>query len=492
MVDGLLEAWAGGLPIGFTGFPAASAVAQESTIVKFGTYSAKVEVQGGETSAAMRYTLPYGRIVKAFLKNYNSSDYKWTLSGEGVSEYYCELAAGGDPGIVLRTGSGRVVFLNGAVATEGSMGSLAAGQWDFGDNDSLGFSTLYVRTAGSTDPDAEATNYVQGQWDLPQLTVRAWAYKPETNGVNPRIAIRYADTGQTLSKSMTIPTDQWTPITATFYLDPSRTSAEVFFWAKISGGTPGELCYFDGIEIVEGTITSPVYDDSRGTEGNFRVGGTLLQAGAVGTMTGNETFTYTSGNQFIKDPGGAARTFNPSGSFPALTEITVINTADSAEAITFDSGTLGAVIRQNQRGTFLYTGSAWTVKSITNLAGDKQQFSFMQSDVAAAQAAVALDVLGLAGNTEYVLPYAGSVVGISIASNDARTAGTLTVDATIDGAVTGLQAILDAANTQYKATTQARELDTFAAGQRIGVKITTDAGWLPVTADIVVTVIVEM
>ena len=116
---------------------------------------------------------------------------------------------------------------------------------------------------------------------------------------------------------------------------------------------------------------------------------------------------------------------------------------------------------------------------------------FMQADVAANQAAVALNVLGLAGNTEITLPKGGSIVGISIASNDARTAGTLTVDATINGTATGLQAVLDATNTQYHHANQVKDTDTFSAGDRVGVKITTDAGWLPVTADIVVLVLCE-
>ena len=117
---------------------------------------------------------------------------------------------------------------------------------------------------------------------------------------------------------------------------------------------------------------------------------------------------------------------------------------------------------------------------------------FMQQNVAASQSAVAIPVLGLAGNTEIVMPKPGSVVGISIASNEVRTGGTLTVDITINGAAPGLQAVLDGTNTQYHYATQDRRLDAFVAGDRLGVKITTDAGWLPTTADIVVMVLVEV
>lgn len=113
-----------------------------------------------------------------------------------------------------------------------------------------------------------------------------------------------------------------------------------------------------------------------------------------------------------------------------------------------------------------------------------------RADVAASQSAVALKLN--ANNDELVMPRNGSIVAITVASNAARTAGTLTVKPTVNGAEQLLSAVLDAANTQFKSTTQAVGTETFTAGQRIGVKITTDATWAPITADIVVTVYVSM
>ena len=132
------------------------------------------------------------------------------------------------------------------------------------------------------------------------------------------------------------------------------------------------------------------------------------------------------------------------------------------------------------------------IGDISAAGGFKQPFGFSRQNVAASLSAVALNIQGSSDNTEYVMPYAGSIIGISIAANAARSAGTLTVDATIDGSVTGLQAILNASNTQYHYGTQAKDSDAFTAGQRVGVKITTDASWAPTTADIVVTIFVEM
>lgn len=116
---------------------------------------------------------------------------------------------------------------------------------------------------------------------------------------------------------------------------------------------------------------------------------------------------------------------------------------------------------------------------------------FFQDNVAASQSAVALVVGHSATVTEFEMPWAGSIVGIQIVSNEARTADTLTVDATINGTVSGLQAVLDGTNTTHHSSTQAKDTDAFNAGDRVGCKITTGGSWTPTTADIAVTVYVS-
>lgn len=85
-----------------------------------------------------------------------NATYKWTASGSGTNEYYCEIAAGGDPSISEPTS----VLVNGASATEGTLGSLSNNEWAYGDNDTLGYSTVYVRD-DTQDPDLENLHYVQ-------------------------------------------------------------------------------------------------------------------------------------------------------------------------------------------------------------------------------------------------------------------------------------------------------------------------------------------
>lgn len=80
---------------------------------------------------------------------YTSDDYKWTASSSGTNEYYCELAGSGDPSI---SDNPDYVTLDNKKITEGTIGSLNDHQWAYGDNDTLGYSTLYIRDE-SGDPD---------------------------------------------------------------------------------------------------------------------------------------------------------------------------------------------------------------------------------------------------------------------------------------------------------------------------------------------------
>lgn len=118
---------------------------------------------------------------------------------------------------------------------------------------------------------------------------------------------------------------------------------------------------------------------------------------------------------------------------------------------------------------------------------------FTQDQVADAQAAVAMNILETSAATstlnvtEYVMPFDFEIVAITIVANTPRTAGTLTVDATIDGTVTGHQAALNATDTTRARATQGRDADSGVAGSRVGVKLTTSS-WTPVAANIAVMV----
>lgn len=87
-----------------------------------------------------------------------NSTYKWTAGGGGTAEYYCELAGGGDPSLTEPTSCTTDGTFR--LDTNGSVDSLNAGEWDWADSDTLGYSTVYVRLDDDADPDTKATDFV--------------------------------------------------------------------------------------------------------------------------------------------------------------------------------------------------------------------------------------------------------------------------------------------------------------------------------------------
>ena len=94
------------------------------------------------------------------------------------------------------------------------------------------------------------------------------------------------------------------------------------------------------------------------------------------------------------------------------------------------------------------------------------------------------NIQGIEAQLPVVMSRAGSIVGLSVASSEARTAGTATFEVYKDGTATGLTAVLNAIDTQYVDASQAASLDTFVAGNRLDVRVTTDGSWAPATADV--------
>jgi hypothetical protein len=95
--------------------------------------------------------------------------FAWTASGSGTNEYYVRTAANGNPGFVATPPASNGVYIAGSAATNGTIGALTAGQWAYGDNDTLGYSTIYVRLSGGGDPDAQDADHVQFR-QIPQAT----------------------------------------------------------------------------------------------------------------------------------------------------------------------------------------------------------------------------------------------------------------------------------------------------------------------------------
>lgn len=99
--------------------------------------------------------------VNDLLAGPDQGSYQWTASASGTNEYYLEASGGGDPGLTFAAPD-HAFYLDGALMTEGSLGSLADHEYGVGDNDTLGFTTLYVRD-DSGDPDTSGAEIIQSR-----------------------------------------------------------------------------------------------------------------------------------------------------------------------------------------------------------------------------------------------------------------------------------------------------------------------------------------
>jgi len=91
---------------------------------------------------------------------------------------------------------------------------------------------------------------------------------------------------------------------------------------------------------------------------------------------------------------------------------------------------------------------------------------------------------------EIVMIRAGSITGVCTRYTSTVTAGTIDVEVYKNGAATGLIAQLNTTDTVFKATTQAKDADTFVAGDRIKLQYTT-AGLTPTAGDLKASVEIE-
>lgn len=104
---------------------------------------------------------------------------------------------------------------------------------------------------------------------------------------------------------------------------------------------------------------------------------------------------------------------------------------------------------------------------------------FSHPNVAASQTDLEI-YRGSGGDTALlrtVAPFPGSVVGLAVRVENARTAGTLTVEWAKAGVGQTLAVVIDDDPTQKGYSVQLPQTETFVAGDELGVVITTDGSW---------------
>ena len=120
---------------------------------------------------------------------------------------------------------------------------------------------------------------------------------------------------------------------------------------------------------------------------------------------------------------------------------------------------------------------------------------WVQAQVAASQAAVAMPIEasratnGASLVTERVMPWAGSVVALSARASTAAGAGLCKVEVTVNGTVQAYGALTIDTNQNARLTIDADRV-RFVAGDRLGVKITTNGVWNGTTSDLAATAFV--
>lgn len=128
------------------------------------------------------------------------------------------------------------------------------------------------------------------------------------------------------------------------------------------------------------------------------------------------------------------------------------------------------------------------MESIRQLAS-KSRFSvdgWFQDNVAASQTDVQLTrfAAGTKPNV-WIAPRVGSVVAFWVKSNEARTAGTLTIELFKNGTQLGTEAItLNATQTIFNVNYVKAGVLPFKAADELDLRITTTGSWTPTTADI--------
>lgn len=131
-------------------------------------------------------------------------------------------------------------------------------------------------------------------------------------------------------------------------------------------------------------------------------------------------------------------------------------------------------------------GSAWTAVNAPAWERYQPAEQWAQNDVAAGQTNVDLEALVSTLFDTWKAPRAGSIVGLTTRLSEAVTAETLTITVTINGTEGTLSIAHTAgANPSGGIATQAPgTADNYAAGDLLGVSITTTGGFTPVTTDI--------
>jgi len=237
-----------------------------------------------------------------------NASYAWTVSGSGTNEYYCRTSGGANPSL---TASGSVtVDGNYNLASSGSVGSLAAGTYAWGDNDALGYTTLYVRLSNGLDPDTMRT---RGQPGYVSYGGGGTDYSQQASAERTWLAA-----GGTYTNNLNITNATPSVVTSASYNFVAADIGNMFRFTAGTNVTPG---WYQIVSVAANAATldrnamtgAPSADGSGYEGGAFLYGGSLdgdFQGGTAGGVAiGNKvwiqagTYTLAENANTIADSG---------------------------------------------------------------------------------------------------------------------------------------------------------------------------------------------
>lgn len=125
--------------------------------------------------------------------------YTWTASAAGDNSYYLLNSTAGPQGTYNPwVGQPDIIEYNGAYLTAGTIGSLTTGQYAWGDVNSNGFSTLYVRLPADFAPSGVATNVLFAEYSTQPVAIDAASTNVHTQGFKDLL------TNQTIAAGATV------------------------------------------------------------------------------------------------------------------------------------------------------------------------------------------------------------------------------------------------------------------------------------------------
>ncbi len=320
----------------------------------------------------------YSNSLAWALNGLRDSRYSWTASGSGTAEYYVRTAANANPGFVATPPSTNGVYLNGTSATKGTLGSLAAGTWGFGDNDTLGYSTVYVRTSGGVDPDTLAADYVQFR-QIPQsgeyVRIPAGAGSITTGLDQSAVAIEdfFAEEGYdgTIGSAtgflrLSLGNKLEFHGTGQAFIDAGSTDATIHGTASASNGEFG--LYLRGtfglLDVRGGSVGVAALPGEVSTVTALRMSnrGTVVKCGAGVTLT--SAVPIFDGNLWLHCN---ATTVTKYGGNVYLREAAAITTVNSLGPGEFHWGSSGNITTYNNRGGSLNMRASNAARTLTTL-----------------------------------------------------------------------------------------------------------------------------